>query len=268
VTPFIRKLRESVFGYPFITFTYKATPQVIKTALTKPTKISNIGKIKQGIESLSDLGELERERASEPDWIRDGFYVKLPMKDKHGRSAYFDLTYVLPFGDLVSGQWVNRGINRETGLPEGALPAQIRRLPLANIVRELGSNQDFYGNKIWKDGDDQSKQLGDVMRHLTKTYLPPLVADQIPGGYRANGERKPGKIQEIISGQPGQEQGGSQTRTLTEELLRNVGFKVQPFDVELQERFAESERRKAMQTLLKEEGLISEFNLPFIPKQK
>ena len=50
VTPFIRRLRESIFGYPFITFSYKVTPQVAKTLVTKPTRISNIGKIKTGIE--------------------------------------------------------------------------------------------------------------------------------------------------------------------------------------------------------------------------
>ena len=41
VTPFIRRLRESIFGYPFITFTYKVTPQIAKTLVAKPTKLSN-----------------------------------------------------------------------------------------------------------------------------------------------------------------------------------------------------------------------------------
>ena len=172
VTPFIRKVRESAFGLPFITFTTKATPQIAKTLVTKPGKISKIGKIKQAIESQSDLKELEAERAVEPDWIRDGFYIKLPMKDKHGRSAYLDLTYILPFGDLMSGQFIERGIKRETGLPEGIPEALLKKAPALNLIKELGRNQDFFGNKIWLDSDSQGKQLGDVMRHVTKLFAP------------------------------------------------------------------------------------------------
>ena len=70
VTPFIRRMREAVWGYPFITFTYKVTPQVIKTIFKRPTKISNIGKIKQGIENQADLQELTKERVNEPQWIK------------------------------------------------------------------------------------------------------------------------------------------------------------------------------------------------------
>ncbi|MEK7167515.1 MAG: hypothetical protein AAB791_00755, partial [Patescibacteria group bacterium] len=175
VTPFIRQLRESLFGFPFITFTYKATPQVAKTLVTHPTRISNIGKLKQAIESQADLKELEKERSVEPDYIRDGFYIKLPVKDKLGRSAYFDLTYVLPFGDLISGQLIERGIYRETGLPEALPGAGLRKTPALNLIRELDTNQDFYGNKVVKESDAIEKQLGDVFRHVTKTYLPPLL---------------------------------------------------------------------------------------------
>ena len=264
VTPFIRKLRESIFGFPFITFTVKATPQVAKTLVTKPTKISNIGKIKNAIESQSDLEELTRERASEPPWVRDGFYVKLPIKDKTNRSAYIDLTYILPFGDLLSGQLVGRNVNRETGLPESIAGTALEKTPLLNLIKELGKNQDFYGNKIWKESDPTDKQLGDLMRHLTRLYSPPLISDQIPGGYRADGTRRPALFTRIAEEQRRTEQGGSQSRNLTQELLRNVGIKISPVDVELQETFNEFNQKKALRTLLGEEGVTSEFSIPFI----
>ena len=76
VTPFIRRVRESLFGFPFITFAYKAAPVAVETALKHPRRISVIGKTKNAIESMSDLKELERERATEAPWIRDGFYIK------------------------------------------------------------------------------------------------------------------------------------------------------------------------------------------------
>ena len=267
VTPFIRRVRESIWGFPFVTFTYKATPQVAKTLITQPTKISNIGKIKTAIENQADLKELERERASEPEWIRDGFYIKLPVKDKFGRSAYLDLSYILPFGDLITGNYLERDINRETGLPESPAEAAVKKLPFINIVRELGKNQDFYGNKIVKEGDTVDKQLGDIFRHLVKTYSPPLIADLIPGGYRTTGERRPsgiGRVLEVEKG--GIEAGGAQTRTAAQELLRQVGLKISPVDIKLQESFMESEKKKALRTLLGEVGAVKEFKKTYIPK--
>jgi len=265
VTPFIRRLRESIWGFPFITFTYKATPQAIKTIGVAPTKISNIGKIKNAIENMAGLKELKKERAVEPSWVRDGFYIKLPLKDKFGRSAYFDLTYIIPFGDLVSGEFWERRVERETGVKEGILPGFMRKSPLFNLIKELASNQDFYGNKIWKDGDTTEQQLKDIFRHIVKTYAPPLISDQIPGGYytkgRLAGQRRPsviGRLKEVKE--------GTQYRTLGQELLRNVGLKIQPIDLDIQETYMEWEKKKALQTLLKEAGVISEFSRYYIPR--
>lgn len=267
VTPFIRRLRESVFGFPFITFTYKATPQIVRTVATKPTKISNIGKIKTAIENQSNQKELEAERSVEPKWMRDGFFVKLPVKDKEGRSAYLDLTYIIPFGDLVSGGLISRDLNRETGLPEGIGEALASKSPAANLVKEMVKNQDFYGNKIFKESDNTEKQLGDIFRHMMKTYLPPTVSDQIPGGYDYKGERRQGQIQRALAEKKGVDVGGKQDRTLMEELLKHAGLKIQPFDLETQSKRSERETKNALQTLLKERGTISDFSIPYIPKK-
>lgn len=265
VTPFIRKVRESIFGFPFVTFTAKVTPQVAKTITTKPGKISKIGKVKNAIENQSDLRELQQERASEPSWVRDGFYIKLPMKDKHNRSAYFDLTYILPFGDLISGQLFTRDIERDTGLKEGLPASLLQKTPALNLIKELGRNQDFFGNRIWRDSDDTEKQLRDVFMHVARTYLPPLVADQIPGGYRKDGTRREPKFRKI--GDKTIESGGKQNRTLLQELMRQVGIKINPVDLELQESFMEREKEKALETLLLESGNVAEFSRLFVPKE-
>jgi hypothetical protein len=267
VTPFIRHLRESIFGFPFITFTAKATPQVAKTLATKPTKISNIGKIKNAIENLSDIKELKRERAAEPQWIKDGFYVKLPVKDKHGRSAYLDLTYIMPFGDLISGQLIDRKTRIETGLPESPAAALASKSPVINLIKELTSNQDFYGNKIARDSDSLDTQLGDVLRHITKTYLPPLLADQIPGGYRTKG-RRAGERRPTTLARTREAGRGTQFRTLSQEMLRNLGIKIQPIDVDIQETYSEWEKTRALETMLSEAGVLGRYEKTFVPKEK
>ena len=266
VTPFIRNLRTALWGFPFITFTYKVTPQVAKTLYKTPTRISNIGKIKEGIENQTNQGERKAERETEPDYIRDGFYVKLPFKDKEGRSAYFDLTYILPFGDLVSGQFFEGNIARETGISEGLPRSAARKSPAANLVAELMTNQDFFGNKIYLPSDSWEKVGADIFRHISKTYLPPILADQIPGGYRADGTHKPGTVEGFVKRKRGTEEGGAETRSLMQEILKHVGIKISPIDLATQSLRSERERIKAIQTLLKDQGIISSFEIPFSPK--
>lgn len=267
VTPFVRKLRSSIWGFPFITFTTKATPLAIETALKNPVRISSIGKIKQAIESQADLEETERERASEPAWIRNGLYIKLPMKDEEGNSAYFDLTYIIPFGDMVSGQFAQGKVSRETGLEESTPQALLSKSPAINIIKEIGKNEDFYGDKIWNESDSSEQQLGDLMRYLTKTFMPPVVADQIPGGYIQRGEKQG---QRRVRGIAGALEGGQDAegqRNLTQEILKQAGIKIQPIDTDIQETYMDWEKKKALQSMLKEKGILSEFNTVYIPKE-
>lgn len=264
VTPLIRKIRTSIWGMPFITFTAKATPLAIETALKNPGRISVIGKIKKGIENQSDLEQTDRERASEPPWVRDGFYIKLPGADKYGRSKYFDLTYIIPFGDLVSGSFFERGQATDTGLPEGAAQTVLRKNPVTQLIMELGKNRNFYGNKIWKDSDSPEQQARDMFIHITKTYAPPLLGEQLPNGYNAkSGERDwkgiPGGIEASEE---------NQKRTLTEEIMRNAGIKIQPLNAEIQETYQEWNKKKALELLLKESGVLKGMEINYVPKNE
>jgi hypothetical protein len=262
VTPFIRKLRESLFGFPFITFTVKSTPAVLETAAKTPGRISVIGKIKQGIENMAGIEETERERSSAPSYVKDGFYVKLPIKDKLGRSAYFDMTYILPFGDIVSGNFFERGQKLKTGAPESLVQAAANKSPFIQTIGSLYRNEDFYGNKIFRETDSAEKQLGDVMLYLTKTYAPPLVGDQLPGGYKMDGERQ---RKGILGGTTASSE--NTQRTLMQELLRNVGAKVQPISADIQEKYVDWSRQKALLNLLKENGIVNEMNINYVPKK-
>lgn len=287
VTPFIRKMRESIFGYPFITFTYKVTPQVVRTLLTKPGKISKVGKMRNAIENFAgrreydfskgmfidtESDELARERASEPDWIRNGFYLKLPFKDKFGRSAYFDLTYIMPFGDLLAGNFFERGIDRDTGFQKGLVEAGINKLAFPKLVLDLAGNEDFFGNKIFKTTDSTEEVGRDMFLHIFKMMTPPLISDQIPGGYRKDGTKRPGAVSRSLQletkGAKGIEIGGTETRTAWEELFRNIGLKVSPFDLSSQEGYANSREIQAIQTILEEAGVTREFRTPYVPKKK
>lgn len=267
VTPFVRKLRESLFGFPFITFTAKATPLALETAVKNPGRISVIGKIKQGIENLSDSKETERERASEPPWIKDGFYMKLPIKDKNGRSAYFDLTYIIPFGELIGGSMFQADTSRETSVRENKAISFAKSSPAISLITEIGKNQNFYGNKIWKETDSSEKQLKDIFAHISKTFLPPEASNLLPTGYKEDGTTDyRGFVGASREGTKATDE--NQRRTLMQELLRSVGAKIQPIDADIQENYVEWNKKKALETLLRENGFIDSLNINYIPKNR
>lgn len=261
VTPFVRKLRSSVFGFPFITFTAKATPVVLKTAITHPGKISKIGKIARGVESLSPQGLLAKERESEPDYVRNGYFVRLPSKDKYGRSGYFDLTYIIPFGDLVSGQFF---ISPRPG--ENIIQSLLREQPLFNAVAELGANKDFFGKPIVQSTSIEPEQKGlDIMKYLAKFYGPPVLTD-LPFRLKQSAEfEKASPEERQLKGV----EGVRQTKTLAQEALRGLlGIKIQPIDSQSQATFADKEKRQALEEFLKAKGIVAEFKKTFIPKEK
>jgi len=262
VTPFIRKMRTAWWGAPFITFPLKATPLALETAAKHPARISMIAKMRNAIEEQSDYDETMREKKNEPQWIKDGFFVKLPMKDSEGRSAFFDLTYILPFGDLISGQFIDRNISRETGLKESVVKSVASKNPFFNVLKELSRNQDFTGNKIWQDSDSMEKQLAEVSRHLMKTFLPPPIADQIPGGYNSKNERVETGIYAALT----PEEKANQKRTLGQEIMKNFGIKIQPIDADIQDSMNEWQKKKGIGTVLKDENVIKDFSSFYQPK--
>ena len=92
--------------------------------------------------------------------------------------------------------------------------------------------------------------------------MPPSIADQIPGGYKADGTRRTKGIMGIAGA--GAE---NQQRTLMQYMLQQVGAKINPINVDIQETYMEWEKKKALQTLLREAGVIKEFTRPYIPKK-
>ena len=277
VTPFIRKLRESLFGFPFITFTYKVTPRAVKTAIKAPTRISNIGKIKNAIENITGIEERKKERAVEPDYIRDGFYIRLPKKDKYGRPTYFDMTYILPFGDLISGQFFSA-----EGRATTPIQSALAKAPLLNVIKELSQNKDFFGNDIIRADSTEPNQIGgDIMKYLLKSYLPPLTEGPIETVFDKKVRDKlgvsgllPGRMgrsiefEKIVREDPERAKFRT-TRTPLQEALRGyAGIKITPFRPEIERIKREKEMREKLEEYLKAKGLVKEFKTTFVPKFK
>jgi len=268
VTPFIKNLRTSLYGAPFITFAVKALPAAIETAGRSPGRIAFFQKLRNAIEEQSpDIKETEEEKAAMPDWMKEGFFIKWPWgKDEHGRTPYIDLTYIIPFSSLITqGADVVRSVSGEkgTGRSETLGQAGLSETPFLNIIKEIGSNKDFAGNKIVKETDPIEQQVIDLSMYFAKTFAPPPIAAQIPVGYnQTSGERVDAGLYKswMLGDEP------KQAETLAQELASYGALKIRPFDEEIQSGINDWNKRTELEKLLVDNGVLKRYSSVYEPK--
>lgn len=154
-------LRKSPVGIPFISFTYGVSKPLAKTLLEHPEKLANYFKILRGVQLMNPLGETPAERAKEqgvlPDWISEGTFLRLPVKDTYGRSQYVDLQYILPFNILETNS---------------ILPSN----PLLNILAGQLTNKDvFTGRDLTLKSDTPTEAMQKRVTNVLGQLLPSLT---------------------------------------------------------------------------------------------
>jgi hypothetical protein len=247
VTPFVHTLRRAIWGVPFITFNLKAIPLVASTLAYNPTRISVFGKARNALFEAAGV-EGQEEMAVMPEYMQNQFMLRLPWKDADGRAMYFDLSYIIPFGGILAGEYTEN-------------PASVN--PVLQTIKELSQNRTFGGQKIWRESDERDQVIADIALHVSKLGLPPIAADQLQRGYGDDGE----KIYGSFRGQLDGDDRGPGERTFYQEMFRIAGMNVTPFDLESRERQFEFRRKKALQQLLVQRGVLNEFVNPYIPRE-
>jgi len=101
----VKYLRNAPVGMPFITFYYKALPNMVEVALKHPQRFAPYliipALIAQAIAKSHDVDDDDVEALKEalPNWVRErGAATILPVKDARGRWQAFDYGYFLPWG--------------------------------------------------------------------------------------------------------------------------------------------------------------------------
>src|SRR3990172_8767520 len=223
----VRFLRDVPFGFPFITFSYKAIPRFAETALKRPTAVSKYYKLFRNIEGDARKDE---EKAL-PDYIKNGAYVRLPfnidIKMKDGsvkkQSAYLNLAYLLPWGDLGE-------LQTTFGLPSN--PAYV-------IPTAIGTNIDtFTKQPIWDENTDTEadkmrKIVNYIYRVLAPSFAPGTQAVQDPFGVNdayLRGGYSWDKLYSALLQKPDYQ---GRLRDLPTTMLDvGLGLKIQPVDLE------------------------------------
>lgn len=249
VTPFVQRLRTAAWGVPFITFNLKSVPLVASTLANAPHRISVFGKARNDLFKAAGV-DGEQEAEAQPEWMRDSaFMLRVPWKDSEGRSMYFDLSYILPVGAIMSGEYLDNPIGQN---------------PVLQTIKELSSNRTFTGHKIFLESDDRDTVIADMAIHVSKLVMPPMVAEQMPQGYQDDGTRIMGKASKFL-GTNTQDLGPSE-RTFYQEMFRLAGMGVQPYDLESKQSALEYRRKAALTQLLVQNDVLGEFSNPYLPK--
>lgn len=192
VTRFQREYRQSLFGAPFATFTFKALPRIAEAAIKTPWRFLLPGAMVFAIEEAARqmIGDSKEEREAKKklrpeymqttDFMGIPNFVRFPFLDEYGREHWLNLTYILPWGDIAEG-------GDFMGIP-GALRPMSH--PLTNELAQQIMNYDaFRKDNIVKDKDieglggwdkvlEQAKARG---AHLFNTFAPTPVTDVAKG---------------------------------------------------------------------------------------
>lgn len=232
VPRWIENLRSGRLGpmtVPFATFSYKAIPAYAKALYENPARVARWFKYAQGVErtAVAKPGEIAQEGKVQPDWMKKGFWLRLPAKDRYGRSLYLDLNYIIPFNDAFQLS----GLFGTGGTPAFA------STPVIDLIQDLQRNQSrFTGRPIVPPGAVGNQAVMAYAKYLKDFVLPPLA-----GGYSFD------KVKQSIMNVP--DWRGRTTRldvTLANVLL---GLKTRPIDVNEERSFRIKEIQDQLQAL-------------------
>jgi len=148
LAPVLKKLRRSPIGGPFLSFTAKALPVIMETAVKHPFRV---GKYYVMFRAMNEYGktmigmdddEYNAMKHSLPPWRRSGWNILLPFRDKEDKPILWDLTYNLPWGDIAE---------QGTFIPVPVLGAVVERFvgtnPFARVPIEIAVNKNIFRDK-------------------------------------------------------------------------------------------------------------------------
>ncbi len=170
---------------PFFSYTYKAVPMVIHTALTRPDRLLAPIALLGGANWLGYLisgGDEDKERKGLPDYMQGRSAIgtqkaiRMPF-DVEGKPAFMDVTRRVPLGDLFD---VN---NQTNGLPVPAplMPSH----PLLTMTAAIAWNVDTFSGKDLVKKSDTAWEAAQTRAGYVYKQLAPN-APFVPGSFNFN----------------------------------------------------------------------------------
>lgn len=183
----IKLLRDSSL-LPFVSYTYKAIPAVLRGALTRPHRYLAVTGLMYALNAMSyamlgDDADEEEERKYMPEYMKGmtSFgtpkLIRLPWNDSQGKPMFIDVYRWLPLGDFADVG------NRTGGLP---LPQFMNpNGPVVSTYNAMVNNTDtFTGGKLTQDYMTDSEKTIVRAKWIAGQILPASVG--MPFSYHSN----------------------------------------------------------------------------------
>lgn len=180
VHPSIRYLRNAPLGMPFVTYTTKVLPFLMKTTATPrgALRMAGYAALAQSLPYLvAQMNDIDRDdvetlRKSLSEQLRKrGDLYLLPFKDDNGRWQFADLGYFFPWQQVMDFGRGARNLNPS----DMAQSIGILSSPTVAIIAALKTNIDsFTGQKIADERDPPSKQARSILSFVWGQIAPPV----------------------------------------------------------------------------------------------
>jgi hypothetical protein len=221
--PWVQAARRSFF--PFVSFTYRAVPMLLRTFADKPWKLAKYAAVAGALNALAygmlgGGGDEDKERALLPDekagkiWGIFPKLMRMPWNDSHDSPVFLDVRRWIPAGDVV-----------DMGQQHTALPVPSPLMPGGPLVilAELVMNRStFTGKDITKETDTLAEKYGKVGDYLWKAAAPNFPG--IPGTYATDS---------IMGAGSGKTDPFGREQSLGQATLSSVGVKLGSYPIDV-----------------------------------
>lgn len=172
--PWIRTMRRTAL--PFISFTYRAAPLLVKNMATKPWKFAKYFGLGYGLSMLAygmlgGEGDEEKEKKLLPEEMQGTSIlgipkmIRMPWNDKDGDPVWLDVRRWLPGADIADLT------NQQSAVP---LPPWLSAGGTLALAIDLFSNTDRFGEEIVSPTDSAGQAAEKVADHIFKWAAPNL----------------------------------------------------------------------------------------------
>lgn len=172
--PWIRTMRRTAL--PFISFTYRAAPLLVKNMATKPWKFAKYFGLGYGLSMLAygmlgGEGDEEKEKKLLPEEMQGNSIlgipklIRMPWNDKDGDPVWLDVRRWLPGADIADLT------NEQSAVP---LPPWLSAGGTLALAIDLFSNTNRFGDEIVSATDSAGQAAEKVADHIFKWAAPNL----------------------------------------------------------------------------------------------
>lgn len=236
---------------PFFTWQSKVFPQFIRAAVENPVQFTGALYLLQNLQTkaLEQAGMSESEwtqfKPMMASWLNNGLMFPLPWRDEQNRLQLLDLTYIVPgIGDAV----------QLSGHPI----AQALQNPIISIGGALLNNKKFSGSPIWFEWESPQMKALKACSYTWTQLIPSLVPGPTIAGVETGGIDYQKLYQAFVATPMSEFEPTTRDLNRSQAVLSNLGFKINPVDVDL--------TRYEFQGRLKSQ--MAEVKLEFLKKIK